>query len=262
MKQKTIHIPVKDHNMKMIIMSYGDDDQLKPGILWIHGGGYLTGMASQVYISCGKMLVKKFGGTVISPGYILSFRKPYPAAFEDCYAALEYMWDHSDELRIDKDRIFVGGESAGGGLCVAVCLKARDEGKIKVRAQFPIYPMIDCFDTESSKDNHGKVWNTRKNHISWKIYLGDLYGKSEIPYYASPARCNNYEGMPPCYTFVCDGEPFYAETIKYVDDLNKAGVKAELDVYNGDMHGFDLLLITPKAKRARNRLCEKYRSYL
>ncbi|MBQ9010185.1 MAG: alpha/beta hydrolase fold domain-containing protein [Clostridia bacterium] len=64
----------------------------------------------------------------------------------------------------------VGGESAGGRLAVAVCMMARARG-IRVSFQMPLYPMISNPDTESSRDNHGRVWNTRGNHLGWRMYL-------------------------------------------------------------------------------------------
>lgn len=83
---------------------------------------------------------------------------------EDCYAALKWMYDNAAELGIDPERIIVGGESAGGGLTAAVCLYARDKGEVPVALQLPLYPMLDSEDTASSADNHGKVWNTKRNH--------------------------------------------------------------------------------------------------
>ena len=133
----------------------------------------------------------------------------------------------------------VGGESAGGGLCAAVCMMARDR-EIAVSYQFPLYPMLSNIDTESSKDNHGKVWNTKRNHLGWKLYLrGDA--KKEVSPYAAPAQQTDYSKLPPCYTFVGDGEPFYCETLKYVEELKKAGVAAAVDVYHTDVHAFDMM---------------------
>ena len=59
--------------------------------------------------------------------------------------------------------------------------------------------------------------------------------------YAAPAWQTDYAGLPPCYTFVGDGEPFYAETLQYVENLRAAGVEAEADVYHTDVHAFDML---------------------
>ncbi len=253
----TVFTDSDSYRMKMIILKPDVRKEKIPGILWIHGGGYMTGMAEMIHFSRGKDLAERLNGIVISPEYRLAYKEPYPAALNDCYAALEYMWDHADEMGINREKIIVGGESAGGGLAVAVCLLARDKGKIKIAMQIPLYPMIDCEDTESSADNHGRIWNTRRNHWGWRNYLGNLWKTDEVPVYASPAKETDYSNLPPCYTFVCNGEPFYSETVTYINNLRKAKVKAEMDTYVGDVHAFDMLLFwTAQAKHARKKLLD------
>ena len=215
-----------------------DAQPLPVGVLWIHGGGYITGLKEMVYMSRAADLVKTFGVTAVSPGYRLAFNKPYPAAFDDCYEALEYMHQHSDELGIR--HLIVGGESAGGGLAAAVCMKARDRGDISIDYQLPLYPMLSNLDTETSANNSGKIWNTKRNHFGWKMYLRKD-AKAAVSPYAAPAGQTDYHGLPPCYTFVGDGEPFYAETLDYVKNLQTAGIKAEFDVYHTNYHAFDML---------------------
>ena len=207
------------------------------GLLWIHGGGYILGMKEMVYMSRAAELVKKYGVTVFSPGYRLAWVKPYPAAAEDCFSVLAWMNEHRAELGLR--RIMAGGESAGGGLCAAVCMMARDRG-IPVSFQTPLYPMLSNIDTPSSRDNHGRVWNTRRNHLGWRLYLRKDAKKAVSPYVA-PAGQTDFRGLPPCYTFVGEGEPFYSETLRFVEELRAAGVEAEADVYPTDMHAFDML---------------------
>ena len=258
-----IRIPASGKKLKLIVLSPQKKDGPVPGILWIHGGGYVTGMAAMVYASCGKDLAKRFGAVVISPEYRLAGKAPYPAALNDCYAALEYMWDHAEELGIDREKILVGGESAGGGLAAATCIYARDQKKIPIAMQMPLYPMLDCRDTLSSRDNHGKIWNTKRNHRGWKRYLGPLYGAKDIPVYASPAHETDYRQLPPCYTYVCDGEPFYCETLTYVENLQKAGVPAKADVFPGDIHGFDLFFFwKDSVKKAKKKRAEAYETII
>ena len=164
------------------------DSAHTPGILWIHGGGYATGMAGMVYMSRALNLVQKYGAVVISPEYRLAGKTPYPAALEDCYTALLYLKNHAAELGCSENQIMVGGESAGGGLTAALCMYARDRGEVQIAFQMPLYPMIDDRDTDSSRDNHSLGWNTVSNHFGWKGYLGGLYGSDEVPPYAAPAR--------------------------------------------------------------------------
>jgi len=211
-----------------------------PGVLWIHGGGYMTGMKEMVYMSRAVDLVREHGAVILSPGYRLSFIAPYPAAINDCYQCLLYLKHHAAELGIRDDQIMVGGESAGGGLTAALCMMARDRGEVNIAFQMPLYPMIDNFDTESSRDNHGRIWNTRRNHQAWKMYLRNDANKDVSPY-AAASRQTDYQNLPPAYTFVGDGEPFYTETLTYVENLQKAGVPAKVDIYHTNMHAFDML---------------------
>ena len=229
-----------------------------PGILWIHGGGYILGMKEMVYMSRAMDLVKKFGAVVVAPGYRLAFRAPYPAALQDCYKTLLYIKKHAGKLGININQIMVGGESAGGGLCAALCMLARDKGQVQIAFQMPLYPMLDNRDTESSKDNHGKVWNTRRNHFGWRMYLRRR-AKQAVSPYAAPARQTDYRGLPPAYTFVGDGEPFYAETLAYVRNLKEAGVAASADVWHSDMHAFDMLRPDlPESREAIRRFEESF----
>lgn len=229
-----------------------------PGVLWIHGGGYVTGMAEMIYISRAIGLVKKYGAVVVTPEYRLAGSAPYPAALEDCFAALCWLRDHAVELGVNPELLMVGGESAGGGLTAALCMYARDKSDIRIAFQMPLYPMIDDRDTDSSRSNYRLPWNTFFNHISWKKYLSGVSG--EVPPYAAPARQTDYSGLPPCYTFVGDREPFYCETLAYVEELQKAGVPARVDVYHTGFHAFDML--APFRKISRRAIAEFEKQFL
>ncbi len=238
-EKKRIHSTGRDIKVLILKPSCSKKNP-SPGILWIHGGGYVTGMAGMIYMSRALDLVKKYGAVVVTPEYRLAGEAPYPAALEDCYAALCYMKEHAEELGIRRNQLMVGGESAGGGLTAALCLYARDKGEVNIAYQMPLYPMIDDRDTDSSRDNHAPVWNTKRNHKAWKAYLRSLNG-AEVHGYAAPSRADDYSGLPPAYTFVGDIEPFYCETLTYIEKLQKAGVEASVDVYPNCFHAFDML---------------------
>ncbi len=247
--------------MKIIILrpiKNAKEKEKTPGILWIHGGGYAVGTAGMIYMSRALNLVKKYSAVVVAPEYTLSGKAPYPAALEDCYDALMYLKEHAEELGINENQLMVGGESAGGGLTAALCMYARDKKEVNIAYQMPIYPMLDDRDTESSKDNHGITWNTKKNHKAWKQYLGDLWQK-DVPMTAVPARCTDYSGLPPAYTFVGDTDAFYCETLAYVENLRKAGIEASADVYPKGFHAFDMLMPFKKiSKEAIEKFDKKF----
>ena len=135
---RRVRIPTESGSIPALILSPKNGAKKATGILWIHGGGYIAGMKAIVHMSRAIDLVKNYGAVVVSPGYRLAFRAPYPAAADDCYAALRYLKENASALGVRNDQIMVGGESAGGGLCAAICIRARDTGEVNVAFQMPI----------------------------------------------------------------------------------------------------------------------------
>jgi acetyl esterase/lipase len=88
---RTVAIDTGGREMKVKVLEPKGTDGPVPGILWIHGGGYITGGNYMMLVSCGKMLADRYGAVVVSPEYRLAGEAPYPAALEDCYAALVWM---------------------------------------------------------------------------------------------------------------------------------------------------------------------------
>lgn len=216
----------------------------RPGILWIHGGGYSIGTARGELFA-----IKEYLGLTdavfVSPDYRLSTEAPYPAALDDCYLALQWLKEHAAELGVRTDQIIVAGGSAGGGLTAAVTIRARNEGEVNVAFQMALYPMIDDRPTPSSTDNDAPLYDGAMNESNWKVYLGSLYG-GDVPPTAAPARETDYRGLPPTLTYVGGIEPFRDETVTYVDKLRAAGVPVEFREFAGAWHAFDSL--APRAK--------------
>ncbi len=243
-------IPVGSHSIRLLILRPKEQPaENVPGVLWIHGGGYQSLSAKTVFFSRALSLTAKYGAVLAAPDYRLSKKHPYPAALHDCYTALRYLKEHAAELGVRSDQIMVGGESAGGGMTAALCMLAHDRGDVAIAYQMPLYPMLDDRDTPSSADNHAPNWNTKRNHRAWKRYLRDAYGTDVVSEYAAPARRKDLSGLPPCYTFVGDIEPFYCETVEYVRRLREAGVEASCDVYPNWFHAYDLLFPGKKVVR-------------
>ncbi len=221
-----------------------------PGLLWLHGGGYAIGAAEMALMNMPRLLMEATGCVIVAPEYRLSVEAPYPAALEDAYDALLWMKENAKELGIDDNRLVVGGESGGGGLAVGLCLLARDRKEVAISFQVPLYPMLDDrMKTESAGFENAFVWDKISNGIAWQMYLGDLYGRDDIPPYASPARETNFSGLPPAVSFVGELELFRDETIAYFDNLQQAGVRADIKVFPGCYHAFDV--IKPRASVSR-----------
>ena len=212
-----------------------------PGLLWIHGGGYAMGVPEMDAMFVNRFM--KAGDCIaVLPDYRLSTEAPYPAALDDCWLALKWMKEHAAELGIRQDQLFTGGDSAGGGLCAALSLRARDTGEVNIAFQMPLYPMIDDrMETPSQQENDAPVWNSKSNAAAWQMYLCGRQGTEDIPTWAAPARAEDLTGMPPTCTYVGTIEPFRDETIAYVERLQAAGVRVWFKQMEGCYHGFDII---------------------
>ncbi len=247
-------------DLRICIYMPEDPGEKVPGLLWMHGGGYSLGTPEQdkLYI---KRFIKASRCVVVAPDYRLSVEAPYPAALDDCYIALCWLHDNTGKYNINRAQIIVGGNSAGGGLTAALCMYARDKNTIKIAFQMPLYPMLDDRNnSESAKDNDAPVWNEKTNNIGWKMYLGDLYGTEDIPYYAAPARAVDYRNLPPAITFVGSIESFRDETINYMNKLQENNIPVHYEVFEGCFHAFDLFgMGTHIAKQAVTFLMDSYK---
>jgi acetyl esterase/lipase len=212
-----------------------------PTLLWIHGGGYVMGTPEMNDPQCAEF-ARALPALVASVDYRLAPEHPYPVPLEDCYAALRWVQEQASELGVDRERIAIGGASAGGGLAAALALLARDRGEVPVRFQLLVYPMLDDRNqTPSSYEitDRRLIWTREWNTIGWRAYLGREPGGPDVPAYAAPARAENLAGLPPAYLMVGTADLFRDEDILYAQRLMQAGVPTELHVFAGAFHGFD-----------------------
>lgn len=218
----------------------GDSGTL-PGVLWIHGGGYVVGSVDEDDLVT-QHVTDAVQCIVVSVDYRLAPEHPFPAPLEDCYAALKWMADNASELGIDPDRIAITGPSAGGGLTAGLALLARDRGEVSVAFQAPIYPMInDRNDTPSSHQSaESRIWSRQYNENGWRAYVGENAGGGEVSPYAAATRATDLAGLPPAYIAVGTLDVFLDEDLDYARRLMEAGVPTELHVYPGLFHGSDI----------------------
>lgn len=212
-------------------------NQSLPGVLYIHGGGYILGSADMMDFTL-QQLVSELDCVIVSVDYRLAPEHPFPAPLEDCYAALTWFSENAETLGSDSARIAVFGPSAGGGLTAALSLLARDRNGPPIMFQMPLYPMLDdqLLTKSSNEITDDRVWNKVKSQLAWEMYLGE---QGQASPYAAPARAADLSGLPPTYTCVGDLDPFRDETIHYVLRLTQAGVPTEFHLYPGCFHGFE-----------------------
>lgn len=213
---------------------------VRGAILHIHGGGYISGQPYAL-IPSHRLLAMELDCVIVSVDYRLAPDTRFPGAIEDCYAALAWLVAQADELGVDRSRIGVMGESAGGGLAASLALLARDRGEYALAFQHLVYPMID--DRTCTTDNPHPyagefVWTPTSNRFGWKCLLGEEPGGADVSPYAAASRATNLSGLPPAFINVGALDLFVDENIDYAQRLIRAGVPTELHVYPGAYHGF------------------------
>ncbi|MDH4168928.1 MAG: alpha/beta hydrolase [Acidimicrobiia bacterium] len=215
-----------------------------PGFYYMHGGGMIMGSVAFSDDYCAR-LVRALGIVVASVEYRLAPEHPYPTPLEDCYTGLEWFFTNADHLGVDDANIAIGGGSAGGGLAAGLALLARDRGHLTPVFQLLTFPMIDDRNITPSSHaiTHPKLlWNRERNLLGWNCYLAGGAGGADVPAYAAPARADDLTGLPPAFVPVGDLDLFLDENRAYVEALDRAGVTAQLKVYEGAFHGSQLLV--------------------
>ena len=237
----------------------------RPAILHMHGGGYTGGSPA---ISLGQLrpIANAIDCTIVTVDYRLAPGTPFPGSLEDNYAALLWLHRNAAELGVDRSRIAVMGESAGGGHAAMLAIAARDRGEVPLAFQALVYPMIDdrTGSTRSVPAPIGTlIWTAESNRRGWSALLGMPAGSPMVPEGAAPSRLANLAGLPPAYIGVGSIDLFVDEDIAYAQRLINAGIPVELNVVPGAFHGFDI--IAPETGVTRQflaRLVEAMKSAL
>lgn len=223
-----------------------------PGILHIHGGGFVIGNLDSEQGAC-IALCRNLGVVVVSVDYRLAPETPYPGPLEDCYAALRWANTNSAQLHIDPTRLAVFGLSAGGGLSAAVALLARDRGGPPLCFQYLGIPELDdrLQTVSMQRFVDTPMWNRPNAELSWDYYLGDRYrrGADDVPYHAAPARAEDLAGLPPAYVSTMEFDPLRDEGVEYALKLMRSGVATELHAFPGTFHGSSLFAHTQVSQR-------------
>ena len=204
-------------------------------IYWIHGGGNVVGTPREDDIAA--LFVNTLKCTMVSVDYQLAPEHQHPEGMEDCYAGLVWTAQHANELNIDKNKIAVCGESAGGGMAARTVLLNRERKGVNIAFQLLKCPMLDnTHNTPSGRLSGYLGWDRDSSLWAWNAYLGGDLG-TDATALQSPSRVTDLSGLPPTFLYVGANELFRDEVIAYAQQLMKDFVPTELYVAPGMSHG-------------------------
>ncbi len=234
-----------------------------PVMLYFHGGGWVIGnMDGNEPTVCS--LANKGNFVVVQVQYQKAPEHPFPAPFNDCYAALVWVVRNADHLKIDATKIGVGGDSAGGNLAAAVAIKCRDTSLVELAFQMLVYPCTGNDGSLPSAIKNAEGYGLTSKIMRWFEfqYIGsdsDLFNP-----YAFPAYCKNLTGLAPAVLVTAEFDPLADDGKLYAQALNAAEVPVVFKEFEGAIHGFNALAgVAPDvAKEAQLYLARSINSFL
>jgi acetyl esterase len=212
-------------------------------LVYFHGGGFVIGDLETHDKEC-RAICNRANCIVVAVDYRLAPEHPFPAAPQDCFAALEWVGAHAGEFRGDPSRLAVGGDSAGGNLSTVVALMARDRGGPPLRFQLLIYPCVDARDNDLYKSRDQNAAGPMITRDTMNYFMGHYLGRGKDgdaareDFLASPILAPSLKGLPPALVITAELDLLRDEGEAYARALEAAGVVTGLRRYDGQPHAF------------------------
>jgi acetyl esterase len=210
---------------------------LKNGMVYFHGGGWAY-FSVDMYDAQLSALARLTDSVIVSVNYQKAPEHKFPIPHDDCFAGLSWVFNNAELLGIDKRKIGVGGDSAGGNLAAGVVLRTRDQKVLPLAYQLLIYPCLGIdFDTPSYNSNAtGFGLSKRTMSWLWSLYLNGERDNSNP--YAVPLNAQDLSALPPTMIITAEFDVLRDDGLRYAKKLEQAGVRVIYRDYPGMIHGF------------------------
>lgn len=236
---ETMEIPTRGGTTTVYLVRPQKGNQTRALLVNIHGGGFIWPHREGDTAYC-RRIAAEIGCLVIDIDYKLAPEYPYPHAFRECYDVVKYMADHAEEYGFDSKRILIGGNSAGGNLSTAVCLKALETGEFQILMEILLYPPVDLVTdpADKQKKETDEVIPPERARIYNAMYVDTPEQAKEI--YASPIMAEEslLAGMPETVIYTAGMDSLRFEAEEYALKLARAGVEVTCKRWPGCSHGF------------------------
>jgi acetyl esterase len=231
-----VHWPPDSHRNSAV-------DNGRPVVLYFHGGAF-THFSAETHDSVSRYLCNRGDCVVVNVDYRLAPEHKFPAAIEDAYGALTWVAAHAGELGADPRNIIVAGESAGGTICVALCLMAKQNAGPKIALQIPMCASLtlEGLDRYESwqKFGGGDLLLSKVAIAEIKrLYLTRV--EDALNPLVSPILARDLAGLPPALIVTAEFDPLVDEAAHYGQRLRNVGVPVTYRCFEGTIHAFMIM---------------------
>lgn len=249
-----------------VVKPLTDTTKKLPAVLYLHGGGWVMG-DEYVFENLIREIANCAEAAVIFPEYTPAPEARYPQQINEAYSVLNYIYNNADELNIDKNKIAIMGDSAGGNMAAAITMKIKEENGPKIKFQLLLYPVTNAdMDTDSYEKFSDGPWLTKKAmEWFWNSYVPEDAARNNK--YISPlhADLEDLKGLPSTLIITVENDVLRDEGEAYARKLDNAGVDVINVRINGTIHDFMMLNAlseTEPVKGALKIICSVLKSEL
>jgi acetyl esterase len=214
---------------------YAPSTERLPVLLYFHGGGFTIGSIASHDTLC-RTLSQRSGCAVLAVGYRLAPEHRFPTAVEDAWSATQWIAREGAAIGLDRSRLALGGDSAGGTLATVCATLSRDAG-IPVRLQLLFYPGCAARQESRSHLRYHQGLVLEQAHIEY--FFGHYIDHAlREDWRFAPLNTPDLEGVAPAWLGLAECDPLVDDGLQYADKLRAAGVAVDLEIYRGVTHEF------------------------
>ena len=271
----TEHTSIQSGPRKIPVRIYRTPGNCKPCIVFFHGGGFYGGSVDCVENPC-KCIAFNADCVVISVDYRLAPEYPFPQGFNDCYEVIQAVYSAPEQYGVDRRKIGVCGDSAGGNLAIACALRDRNEGMHGIQYAALVYPTVNISgrgtglyqwsiedyvmpeDGALARDAIMEIGRNTEAKLLTKLYLA---GNAELERneYVSPVFMKSADGLPKTLIITAEYDYLRVEGEAYGRLLRNAGVDVKMIRYGGMDHAFiDKIGEYPQAEDAMKEIAKMF----
>ena len=252
--------------VKTFIVRPQNNTEKLPAVLYLHGGGWVMG-DEYVFDNLIRKIANCSDTVVVFPQYSPAPEAQYPQQINEAYSVLNYIYNNAEKLNIDKNKIALMGDSAGGNMATVLALKSKDEKGPKIKFQLLLYPATNAdMDTDSYENFADGPWLSKKAmEWFWDAYVPEKIDRKNK--YVSPlhADVEELKNLPSTLIITAENDVLRDEGEAYARKLDNAGVDVINVRINGTIHDFMMLNAlseTEPVKGALKIICSVLKSEL